>query len=157
MSKTAVTVLREIDQYKKNYPSQTRNQESIQVSKVDSPTNIFLFPIGSLFGINESSAEEDISNSEIAEIADNDADDQSSDDGAYIEVDRYGFYVDDKYHHGIVLSQEEISLRREKEVERTKKWLKMINKWSFTVAMRKSKLKRRIRKGIPDNVFVLFF
>jgi ecotropic viral integration site 5 protein len=42
--------------------------------------------------------------------------------------------------------------QRAKEVERENKWLRMWKKWSKVSTKRKEKLKRRIRKGIPDSL-----
>lgn len=67
-------------------------------------------------------------------------------------VDRYGFYVSDDFHTSLLVSSEEIVQRREKEAERTTKWIKMIKNWDNVVITRKEKLKRRVRKGIPDHV-----
>jgi hypothetical protein len=67
-------------------------------------------------------------------------------------VDRYGFYVSDDFHTSLLVSEEEIVQRREKEAERTTKWIKMIKNWDNVVITRKEKLKRRVRKGIPDHV-----
>lgn len=67
-------------------------------------------------------------------------------------VDRYGFYVSDDFHTSLLVSEEETIQRREKEAERTTKWIKMIKNWDNVVITRKEKLKRRVRKGVPDHV-----
>lgn len=67
-------------------------------------------------------------------------------------VDRYGFYVSDDFHTSLLVSKEESALRKEKEAERTTKWIKMVKNWNGVIINRKEKLKRRIRKGIPDHV-----
>ncbi len=64
--------------------------------------------------------------------------------------DKFGFIPGDRFHQSLLITESELMLRREKEIERTKKWLKMINNWEFTTTRRQAKLKRRIRKGIPD-------
>lgn len=67
-------------------------------------------------------------------------------------VDRYGFYVSDDFHTSLLVSAEEVISRKEKEAERTTKWIKMIKNWDGVLINRKEKLKRRTRKGVPDNV-----
>ena len=67
-------------------------------------------------------------------------------------VDRYGFYVSDDFHAPLFVSAQELQLRKEKEAERTTKWIKMIKNWDGVLSTRQEKLKRRVRKGIPDNV-----
>ena len=75
-------------------------------------------------------------------------------------TDRYGFNIrEDKYQdqfdinrQGFVLSEKEKAIRIEKEAERLQKWVKMMKRWKFTLSNRKEKLKRRLRKGIPDAV-----
>ena len=69
-----------------------------------------------------------------------------------VHVDHYGFYVDDHHHQSLEVSERTILTRKEKEKERTKKWIKMLKNWDFTETYRKEKLKRRVRKGICDNV-----
>ena len=67
-------------------------------------------------------------------------------------VDRYGFYVSNDFHTSLLVSKEESALRKVKEAERTTKWIKMVKNWNGVIINRKEKLKRRIRKGIPDHV-----
>lgn len=67
-------------------------------------------------------------------------------------TDRYGFYVSDESRTMATLSEQEMRFRKQKEAERTKKWLKMINNWERTLNSRKEKLKRRLRKGVPDSL-----
>lgn len=67
-------------------------------------------------------------------------------------VDRYGFYVSDDFHTSLLVSAEEVISRKEKEAERTTKWIKMIKNWEGVLVNRKEKLKRRTRKGVPDHV-----
>jgi len=60
------------------------------------------------------------------------------------QVDRYGFYVTDKYRR----AQTQVNSQDErKEHERTVKWQEMISQWDrFPIA----KLKERVRKGVPN-------
>jgi len=72
---------------------------------------------------------------------------------SYILKDRYGFYVSDQFHQQLQITPDVVKFRRNKETERTKKWLDMIQHWSkFYKHDKKSKLNRRVRKGIPDAV-----
>lgn len=73
-------------------------------------------------------------------------------DGSAKLVDRYGFYVSDDFHTSLLVSAQEIALRKEKEAERTTKWIKMVKNWDGVIINRQEKLKRRVRKGIPDHV-----
>ena len=81
-------------------------------------------------------------------------------DECMIGIDRYGFSMrksvdeDDleSSRRGVLLSVAEIAQRKLKETERLNKWIKMMRRWNFTVKYRKEKLKRRIRKGVPDAV-----
>ena len=62
-------------------------------------------------------------------------------------IDRYGFITTDRFHRSKTVPVNLIATRRETEIERTRKWIKMMKKWDkFSAA----KLKSRIRKGIPD-------
>ena len=67
-------------------------------------------------------------------------------------VDRYGFYVSDDFHTSLLVSNQEVIQRKEKEAERTTKWIKMVKGWDKVIINRQEKLKRRVRKGIPDHV-----
>lgn len=66
--------------------------------------------------------------------------------------DRFGFLVSDEHHRSLHQTDETQRQRREKEVERTKKWLKMLNNWDRYINIKDDKLRNRIRKGIPDVV-----
>ena len=64
-----------------------------------------------------------------------------------------------KDRYGFILSNDSIEFHRteeqkreliEKETERTKKWIKMIKRWDYTLTHRGNKLRERLRKGIPD-------
>ena len=67
-------------------------------------------------------------------------------------VDRYGFYVSDDFHTSLLVSAQEVIQRKGKEAERTTKWIKMVKGWDKVIINRQEKLKRRVRKGIPDHV-----
>jgi hypothetical protein len=66
--------------------------------------------------------------------------------------DRWGFLRSDEFHQYLQLAPEVLKERREKEQERTKKWLKMKKHWQrYGVPGRKhEKVLSRVRKGIPD-------
>lgn len=72
--------------------------------------------------------------------------------------DRFGFILVDNFHQSLTIAQGEVIARKEKEAERTKKWVKMIKHWNkyepnrFFSFQPQIKLKRRIRKGVPDSV-----
>ena len=66
--------------------------------------------------------------------------------------DKYGFYLTDSFQKMLGKSPEEVGQRNAKEQERTTKWLRMLKNWDFVCKYRKAKLKRRIRKGIPNIV-----
>jgi hypothetical protein len=78
----------------------------------------------------------------------------------YVLKDRYGFFVTDKYHKYLEISVDLKEQRREKESERTRKWMKMIKKWDFYFKTRFEKIKNRTRKGVfflPFFPFLSFF
>lgn len=65
----------------------------------------------------------------------------------YTQADRYGFLHPEKEqpeHDGEVVRRKQI------EVERTKKWLKMMKNWNS--AETKERLHRRVMKGIPNRL-----
>jgi len=72
--------------------------------------------------------------------------------GGDILHDKYGFFLTDSLHRVLGKSPEEVEQRNTKEKERADKWLRMMKKWDFVCKYRGSKLKRRIRKGIPNTV-----
>lgn len=80
--------------------------------------------------------------------------DVSSEDLQEAKLDRYGFIVSHKFldERKTIVSPAEMRRRSEKERERTNKWVKMIKQWDLVVTSKREKLKRRIRKGIPDMV-----
>jgi hypothetical protein len=70
-----------------------------------------------------------------------------------IVKDRFGFFVNEKFHQYIEIPESERIKRKLKEGERALKWIKMTKQWSkYTSPDRYEKLKRRVRKGIPDAV-----
>ena len=76
-----------------------------------------------------------------------------SDPSNAIPLDRYGFYLDDDYRGGsLKLSHEIMEARTKKETERSMKWAKMMKNWDQVLVTRQEKLKRRVRKGIPDAI-----
>ena len=67
-------------------------------------------------------------------------------------VDRYGFYMDDDFRGSLKVTDQIVEARKKKESERSLKWAKMIKNWDQVVLTRQEKLKRRVRKGIPDAI-----
>lgn len=82
-----------------------------------------------------------------------------------VKVDRYGFIFEESNGNDDVteksstsghrlslvnISELEGKKRREKEWTRERKWIKMIRDWKNVNKAKRKKLKRRIRKGIPD-------
>jgi len=66
-------------------------------------------------------------------------------------TDRYGFYLDSR-RESVQLPAKELARRQAKEATREVKWAKMRNNWEKYATKKKAKLKRRIRKGIPDKL-----
>lgn len=66
----------------------------------------------------------------------------------YTQADRYGFLHPEKEQ--LYRDDIEAARRKQIEIERTKKWLKMRNNW--TSAETKERLQRRVMKGIPDRL-----
>lgn len=66
--------------------------------------------------------------------------------------DRWGFLHSDEFHQYLQINPEEAQQRKDKENERTKKWIKMMKNWQkYCLTGRKyGKMKNRSRKGIPD-------
>ena len=64
--------------------------------------------------------------------------------------DRFGFIIteSDTSHQRLSLTAKELQQRKNKESERAGKWILMMRKW--TSFDHSSKLKSRVRKGIPD-------
>lgn len=69
-----------------------------------------------------------------------------------VQTDRYGFYVTDVNHTGAAVPSSISEKLRAKESERTRKWQAMVNDWDSTTHNRPDVVKRRIRKGIPDEI-----
>ena len=67
-------------------------------------------------------------------------------------VDRYGFYMDEDFRGSLKVTDQIIEARKKKETERSLKWAKMMKNWDQVVVTRQEKLKRRVRKGIPDAI-----
>jgi hypothetical protein len=68
-------------------------------------------------------------------------------------IDRYGFYItDDNLRNSAPIAASTLKARKQKEAERASKWVRMIKKWDKVIIYRQQKLKRRVRKGIPDVV-----
>jgi hypothetical protein len=64
-----------------------------------------------------------------------------------LHFDKYGFIADDDFHQSFHLSAKIAEARKETDIERTRKWIKMMKKWN---RLSTSKLKSRIRKGVPE-------
>jgi hypothetical protein len=75
----------------------------------------------------------------------------------YVLKDRYGFFVTDKYHKYLEVPVDLREKRKEKESERTRKWMKMIKKWDFYFKTRFEKIKNRTRKGYFGGLSSLSF
>jgi len=69
-----------------------------------------------------------------------------------IKCDRYGFLVSDQNRQGREVLPNVKTKRLHIESSRTKKWLKMLGDWERYVARKPQKVKRRIRKGVPDSL-----
>lgn len=83
---------------------------------------------------------------------DNDNDD---DDPLNHEIDKWGFFKGDEFHRAKEVSPGTIILRDNKEKEREVKWIRMMNKpgaFGYLRKYRGPKLKRRVKKGIPDSL-----
>lgn len=76
---------------------------------------------------------------------------RESEEGGGPTTDRYGFYLD-AGKQAVALPQEEYQRRAARELAREAKWAKMMGRWEYTLHERKAKLKRRIRKGVPDKL-----
>lgn len=66
----------------------------------------------------------------------------------YTQADRYGFLHPEKEQPE--KDDLEVARRKQVEVERSKKWLKMMKKWKS--AETQERLQRRVMKGIPDRM-----
>jgi TBC1 domain family member 10 len=89
---------------------------------------------------------------------DSDDDSDTTDPPRPISIDKFGFIIAEDPSTlpvgstGQQLSQAERRRLQDKENLRTKKWMKMLKEWKRTLEHKESKLKSRIRKGIPDIV-----
>ena len=72
-------------------------------------------------------------------------------DGSH-EFDRHGFLIAKPAADAFVLSDEELQKSLDKEDERTDKWIYMLNHWDTFFLRRFSKVKSRVRKGIPHAI-----
>lgn len=70
----------------------------------------------------------------------------------HVEKDRYGFFLTDINHTGAGVSTTTLGKIRAKEAERTRKWQTMIRDWDATTHNKPDVVKRRIRKGVPDEI-----
>lgn len=64
-------------------------------------------------------------------------------------LNKFGFYAK---HTPPPLSRKQSLKLRQQDTLRVKKWIKMMNNWEDVVANKFEKLKRRVRKGIPDSI-----
>lgn len=94
-------------------------------------------------------AEDETTTLQTSEANGIDTDRSSLNTGRMIK-DRFGFIIteSDISHQRLSLTAKELQLRKNKESERAGKWIFMMRKW--TVFDHSSKLKSRVRKGIPD-------
>jgi len=69
-----------------------------------------------------------------------------------ITTDRYGFYLEDTdYHQSKKIDDIDLKYNRKLiETRREKKWIAMLSNWEKTIKYNSNKLKKRIRKGVPD-------
>lgn len=92
--------------------------------------------------------EEDLKTLESTAVADEGL--ESKGQESPTKCDRYGFLQEDRRWTAV---DDNIKTQRKnliKERDRTTKWVKMIKSWDRYVHLKPEKLKRRIRKGIPD-------
>ena len=76
---------------------------------------------------------------------------EQNDDGKKFK-DRFGFWRSNDFHKSFSIHEDEDRRRKQKDTERIKKWEAMIKDWDRTNYYRASKLKSRVRKGIPDSM-----
>lgn len=75
-----------------------------------------------------------------------------------LKVDRYGYIVSgssmrvDPDVDTAPPGPKEAKLQKKLQIERTKKWLKMLRKWHTYTKKKSAKIARRVWKGIPDPV-----
>ena len=115
--------------------------------------NMFVVPYLTLGLIKQSSVSENLPAEDVEEDVGRKrpANVITGPDGEILH-DKYGFFLTDTFHKMLGKSPEEVDQRNAKERERTSKWVRMIKRWDFVCKYRSSKLKRRIRKGIPNTI-----
>ena len=79
---------------------------------------------------------------------------ESSENSENLTVDRYGFILtkEEEIERLKEINSDEHRLKIRKEKERLSKWLHMRENWELYINKKKSKLKSRIRKGIPTAI-----
>mmetsp|Transcript_1807 Transcript_1807/g.2464 ORF Transcript_1807/g.2464 Transcript_1807/m.2464 type:complete len:388 (-) Transcript_1807:180-1343(-) len=86
-----------------------------------------------------------------SDLSSNSGFEETEEDIVFYNCDRYGFLKDvDANREGKQVEDTVISKRRDTEENRTKKWIKMLGKWNEYRENKPKKVKRRIRKGVPD-------
>lgn len=70
------------------------------------------------------------------------------------KVDRFGFVlgISDTTHTSYARSSSNNKALIELEASRAQKWKKMMKDWDQTTSLKSQKLKRRVRKGIPNSI-----
>ena len=79
----------------------------------------------------------------------------NNDQNNHMFKDRFGFWIDndnDNFHQARLITEKEAIARKNKESERSKKWVYMMKSWDKFIIKQVNKLKSRIRKGIPDSL-----
>lgn len=67
------------------------------------------------------------------------------------EIDRFGFLVEGSLRHVSKTKQNDDDRTNEKKTQRREqKWKKMLSNWDRTTRVRRLKLRRRLRKGVPS-------
>lgn len=103
--------------------------------------------------LDEDGDDDDNDDEEESDDEEEDEEEEGDGDGDELappRLDRYGFLVEDMRTQAAETDPEKLRLRKEKESERTKKWIKMMRRWNHYLKHKPKKVKRRIRKGIPD-------
>jgi hypothetical protein len=102
----------------------------------------------------EESTQADAADSEGKDRTDGESAPTSSSRGFVGTKDRWGFLNSDEFHQFLKLPEDVERQRKEKEGERTKKWIKMKKNWQkyALTGAKYGKMKRRTRKGVPDAV-----
>jgi hypothetical protein len=68
-----------------------------------------------------------------------------------IKPDKFGFLLQDHFHASLEVAEDVLRVRRAKDLERSMKWARMIRKWDFVDRHRKTKLEKRVIKGVPES------